>query len=237
MWACIFLVRTWQIFCYQHYLDLLNIFIFAFSAPPFSVGETLHIAYKKYKIKRKFTFFSGKYQIYFISWVENIRIFTRAAHLWKFWCFQHTQWKIFGNHLKKVNILYILRMKPDWVQVLISWLLMKPADLNQHCSSNNWYKYTETKKLCPLDVYVCQFQMYERMSLKFSHYQLWSFRKVFHLRDIHLIISWAADKATNTSTLKIKSHNINSFVSIIIRNRLSTFKHHWANSLVRCYVC
>ena len=35
---------------------------FAFSAPLFSVGETLHVTYKKYKIKRKFTFF-GKYQI------------------------------------------------------------------------------------------------------------------------------------------------------------------------------
>ena len=32
--------------------------------------------------------------------------------------------------------------------------------------------YTETIKLCPLDVYVCQFQMYERISFKFSHYQL-----------------------------------------------------------------
>ena len=43
-------------------------------------------AYKKYKIKRKFTFFC-KYQIYFISWVENLRIFNCAAHSWKFWCF------------------------------------------------------------------------------------------------------------------------------------------------------
>ena len=32
--------------------------------------------------------------------------------------------------------------------------------------------YTETIKLRPLDVYVCQFQMYERISFKFSHYQL-----------------------------------------------------------------
>ena len=31
-------------------------YFFSFSAPPFSVGETLHVAYKKYKIKRKFTF-------------------------------------------------------------------------------------------------------------------------------------------------------------------------------------
>ena len=30
---------------------------FAFSGPAFSVGETLHVAYKKYKIKRKFSFF------------------------------------------------------------------------------------------------------------------------------------------------------------------------------------
>ena len=29
-----------------------------------------------------------------------------------------------------------------------------------------------TIKLCPLDVYVCQFQMHERISFKFSHYQL-----------------------------------------------------------------
>ena len=32
--------------------------------------------------------------------------------------------------------------------------------------------YTETIKLCPLDVSVCQFQTYERISFKFSHYQL-----------------------------------------------------------------
>ena len=38
-----------------------NCFVFAFSTPPFSVGETLHVAYKKYKMKRKFTFF-GEYQ-------------------------------------------------------------------------------------------------------------------------------------------------------------------------------
>ena len=44
-------------FWYQNYLGLLKYFVFAFSTPPFSVGETLHVAYKKYKIKRKFTFF------------------------------------------------------------------------------------------------------------------------------------------------------------------------------------
>ena len=32
--------------------------------------------------------------------------------------------------------------------------------------------YTQTKKLCPLDVFVCQFQMYERISFKFSPFKL-----------------------------------------------------------------
>ena len=31
--------------------------------------------------------------------------------------------------------------------------------------------YTQTIKLCPLDVYVCQFQMYERILF---NYQLWA---------------------------------------------------------------
>ena len=44
------------------------------------------------------------------------------------------------------------------------------------------YFYTETIKLCPIDVYICQFQMYERISFKFSHYRLWSFRNVLQLR-------------------------------------------------------
>ena len=32
--------------------------------------------------------------------------------------------------------------------------------------------YTQTIKLCPLDVYVCHFQMYERKSFKFSPYKV-----------------------------------------------------------------
>ena len=54
VWVSIFLVRTWQIFWYQIYLGLLRTFIFAFSAPPFSVGETLHIAYKNFNRQNKF---------------------------------------------------------------------------------------------------------------------------------------------------------------------------------------
>ena len=30
----------------KNYSGLLNYFVFAFSVPPFSVGETLHLAYK-----------------------------------------------------------------------------------------------------------------------------------------------------------------------------------------------
>ena len=64
--------------------------------------------------------------------------------------------------------------------------------------------------LCPLDVSVCQFEKYEHISIKFAPYKLWLFRNDLHLREIHLIISRAADKAVNTSTLKSKSHNIYS---------------------------
>ena len=70
--------------------------------------------------------------------------------------------------------------------------------------------YTETIKLCPLDVYVCQFLIYERFSFFFLHYKLLLFGNVMQLNKIHLIPSRAADSSENTSTLKIKSHNINS---------------------------
>ena len=82
-------------------------------------------------------------------------------------------------------------------------------------------KYTETIKLCPLDVYICQFLMYERISFNFLHYKLISFRNVMHLNEIHLITSRAADNSENTSTLKIKSHNINS---LCVHNT-EQFKH------------
>ena len=84
------------------------------------------------------------------------------------------------------------------------------------------FTYTETIKLCPLAFFVFQVQMYERISFKFSHYQLWLFRNVLHLRDIHLMISRAADKAANTSILKIKSHNINSWC---VPHNPEPFKH------------
>ena len=63
VWVCIFLVRTFQIFWHQNYFGFTKKIRFCISAPPFSVDERLHIAYNKYKIKRKFTYF-GKYQIY-----------------------------------------------------------------------------------------------------------------------------------------------------------------------------
>ena len=66
------------------------------------------------------------------------------------------------------------------------------------------------------------FQMYERISFKFSPYKLKSFRNDLHLRATHLIIRVAADKAVNTSTLKIKSHNTNSSC---VRHNPEPFKH------------
>ena len=44
---------------YQNYLGLLKSFIFAFSAPPFLVAETLHVTYEKYKIKENLLFVFG----------------------------------------------------------------------------------------------------------------------------------------------------------------------------------
>ena len=67
----------------------------------FSVGETLHVAYKKYKIKRKFTFFtSHELKTSEFSLVlrtrENLMFLTRSM-------------KYIGIHLQKVNIICILR--------------------------------------------------------------------------------------------------------------------------------
>ena len=63
--------------------------------------------------------------------------------------------------------------------------------------------------------------MYEQIPFKFSHYKLWLFRNVLHLKEIHLIFSRAADKAANTSTLKIKSH----ITSLCVRHYPEPFKH------------
>ena len=96
--------RLIQVFCHKYSVVFFYIIVIRLEAW-LTNWLTVNLL-KKYKIKRKFTFFS-KYQIYFISWVENIQIFIRAAHSWKYWCFQHTRWNIFGIHLKKVNILYL----------------------------------------------------------------------------------------------------------------------------------
>ena len=77
------------------------------------------------------------------------------------------------------------------------------------------FLYTETIicKLCPPDVYVCQFQMYERISFN-----------IMHVDEIHLIISRAADNVTNTCTcnLNTKSHNINR---LCVRHNPEPVKH------------
>ena len=45
VWIVIFLVRTWGTFWYQNNSDLLKFFDFAFSAPPASVSEAMHVTY------------------------------------------------------------------------------------------------------------------------------------------------------------------------------------------------
>ena len=64
--------------------------------------------------------------------------------------------------------------------------------------------------------------MYEHIPFKYSHYKVWSFSNVMHLHEIHLIISSLADNAAKRSSLKIKSHNINSFC---VRHNVELFKH------------
>ena len=85
----------------------LSSFIYNFDSAWSMVNWLTRKSSNKYKIKRKYTFFFSKYQIY-VSWVENVEIFTRAVHSCHFWCFQHTRWNIFRIYLKKVNILYKL---------------------------------------------------------------------------------------------------------------------------------
>ena len=64
--------------------------VFAFSAPPFELGETLHVAYKKYKIKSKFTFFSVNTK-YISSRELKTSEFASCCALVKILIFQHTR--------------------------------------------------------------------------------------------------------------------------------------------------
>ena len=64
--------------------------------------------------------------------------------------------------------------------------------------------------------------MFERISFKFLHYKLLSFRNIMHSNKIHLIPSGTADNSENTGTLKIKSHNINS---LSVHQNVEPFKH------------
>ena len=65
----------------------------------------------------------------------------------------------------------------------MSYIHVKQQVIENHCTQVLLKQsYPETIKLCPLDIYVCQFQTYEHISFKFSHYQLWSFKNVLQLR-------------------------------------------------------
>ena len=82
-------------------------------------------------------------------------------------------------------------------------------NMKQFMQVRAFERYTETIKLCPLDVYVCQFLMYERISFNLLNNKLLSFRNVMHLNKIHLILSRAAD-------------NINS---LCVHHNCEPFKH------------
>ena len=65
----------------------------------------------------------------------------------------------------------------------------------------------------------------KRMNAFHSNFNLTNFNHLeinLLLRVIYMIISVAADKAVNTSSLKIKSHNINS---LCVRHNPEPFKH------------
>ena len=47
----------------------------------------------KQKKKENLLFFSEYNKKKFISGNENIQIFTRASHSWKYWCFHYTRWQ------------------------------------------------------------------------------------------------------------------------------------------------
>ena len=64
--------------------------------------------------------------------------------------------------------------------------------------------------------------MYERIEFNFLHFKLLSFKNVMHLKENHLITSRAADNSENTSTLKLKSHNI---TSLDVHHNSEPFKH------------
>ena len=124
----------------------------------------------------------------------------------------------------------------SWESLISS--TQRVIDLRTSWINYHW-TYTETIKLCPLDVYmyVCQFLMYERISNNFLHYKLLLFRNVMRLNEIRLITNRAADNLENTSTLKIKSHNINS---LCVHHNSQPFKHiktSVSKSVVRCYAC
>ena len=56
------------------------------------VNNKIKRKFKKTKTKKNYPFSVANIKI-FISCNENIQIFTRASHSWKYWCFHYTRWQ------------------------------------------------------------------------------------------------------------------------------------------------
>ena len=92
-----------QVFCHKYSFVFFDIIVIRLEAW-LTNWLTVNLL-KKYKIKSKFTFFQKIPNIFhLVSW-KHWYFHSCCA---KVWCFQHTWWNIFGIHLKKVNILYML---------------------------------------------------------------------------------------------------------------------------------
>ena len=70
-------------------------------------------------------------------------------------------------NLKLGHVVFKADHVCTFIEIGLAWCLFYSFSLNVILNI-----YTQTKKLCPLDVYVCQFQMYERISFKYSPYKL-----------------------------------------------------------------
>ena len=92
----------------------------------------------------------------FISCNENIQIFTRASHLWKYWCFHFTWWQyLWYSQQKNKYPLYILLQTFNNINASLQKLLTgnqytnKTRSKKGHNSAKIWQMTTNIE----LDLY------------------------------------------------------------------------------------